>query len=224
MPFTVEQFFDVFESYNTAIWPAQVIAYLLGVAAIVLAARETRTRSLVVSAILTLFWVWMGIVYHIIYFAPINPSARLFGALFVVQGLLFCAVGCALGRLRFCFVARPVPIIGAAFMLFALAIYPLIGYASGHFYPRAPIFGVAPCPVTIFTFGLLLWASLPVPIYILIIPFLWSLLGFSAAVSLQVPQDYGLVVAGVLGTALVILRNRRLKRRAESGVAPHGAW
>jgi len=28
IPFTVEQFFDVFGTYNTAIWPMQVVAYL----------------------------------------------------------------------------------------------------------------------------------------------------------------------------------------------------
>jgi hypothetical protein len=27
IPFTVEQFFDIFGTYNTAIWPAQVVAY-----------------------------------------------------------------------------------------------------------------------------------------------------------------------------------------------------
>jgi len=53
-----------------------------------------------------------------------------------------------------------------------------------------------------------------VPIYVLIIPFLWSLVGLSAAVHLQVPQDYGLGIAGVLGTALILWRNRKLKQEA----------
>ncbi|MGM0484554.1 MAG: DUF6064 family protein, partial [Candidatus Krumholzibacteriota bacterium] len=39
MPFTVEQFFEVFESYNLAIWPAQIAAYILGIAAVILAFR-----------------------------------------------------------------------------------------------------------------------------------------------------------------------------------------
>ena len=37
IPFTVEQFFDVFRTYNVAIWPAQVVAYLMGVIALALA-------------------------------------------------------------------------------------------------------------------------------------------------------------------------------------------
>jgi hypothetical protein len=34
LPFTVDQFFSVFGAYNTAIWPAQVVGYLLGAASI----------------------------------------------------------------------------------------------------------------------------------------------------------------------------------------------
>ena len=77
------------------------------------------------------------------------------------------------------------------------------------------MFGVAPCPTTIFTFGILLWATKSVPAYLLVIPLLWSIVGMSAAVNLRVPQDYGLVVAGVLGTVLILIQNRRVKRMAQ---------
>ena len=30
LPFTHEEFIAVFRVYNTAIWPAQIVAYLLG--------------------------------------------------------------------------------------------------------------------------------------------------------------------------------------------------
>ena len=36
LPFTVEQFYDVFREYNTTLWPAQVFLVALAVAAIVL--------------------------------------------------------------------------------------------------------------------------------------------------------------------------------------------
>jgi hypothetical protein len=54
-----------------------------------------------------------------------------------------------------------------------------------------------------------------VPACLLVIPFLWSIIGVSAAVNLRVPQDYGLVVAGVLGTALILIQNRKAKKRAQ---------
>jgi len=34
IPFTVDQFLNVFERYNIAVWPAQLILYLLGLCAI----------------------------------------------------------------------------------------------------------------------------------------------------------------------------------------------
>ncbi len=211
IPFTVEQFFDVFKAYNTAIWPAQVIAYLIGVGAIALAFRENRLFGRIISGILALFWIWMGVFYHMVYFSTINPAAWTFGALFVLEGLLFIVVGSIWGRLSFGFDLKPIPIVGAIFILYAMVVYPLLGLALGHWYPRAPMFGVAPCPTTIFTFGLLLWAKKPVPAYVLVIPLIWSIIGTMAAISLQVPQDYGLGIAGIIGAILAIKRNRDLK-------------
>jgi hypothetical protein len=43
---------------------------------------------------------------------------------------------------------------------------------------------------------------------VLIIPFMWSLLGFSAALSLGVREDLGLLLAGVLSVALLLWRDR----------------
>jgi hypothetical protein len=210
-PFTIEQFFDVFEAYNAAIWPAQIVAYLIGIVAVALSLRENRLSGRIVSGILALFWIWMGVFYHTIYFSAINPAAWAFGALFVLEGLLFIIVGSMRGRLSFSFDLKPIPIVGAVFILYAMVVYPLLGIAFGHWYPRAPMFGVAPCPTTIFTFGLLLWAKKSVPIYILAVPLIWSVIGTMAAVGLQVPQDYGLGIAGIVGTILVILRNRDLR-------------
>jgi len=42
----------------------------------------------------------------------------------------------------------------------------------------------------------------------------WALVGMSAAVKLRVPQDYGLVAAGVIGTVLVVIESRKAERLA----------
>ena len=110
---------------------------------------------------------------------------------------------------------QPPSILGVCFILYAMVVYPLLGLAFGHSYPRAPMFGVAPCPTTIFTFGILLWSTKSVPAYVLVIPFLWSIVGMSAAVSLRVPQDYGIAIAGVLGSAMILIQNRKAKAMAQ---------
>jgi hypothetical protein len=209
MPFTVDQFFEVFKNYNEAIWPAQLLAYVLGASALVLAFRTSRISNLIISGILALFWIWMGLFYHILHFSVINPAAWVFGMAFILQGLLFLVAGALFEKLTFRFRIKPLPVIGACFILYAMVIYPILGRSFGHLYPLAPMFGVAPCPTTIFTIGILLWTTKPVPGYLLIIPFLWSLVGMSAAINLRVPQDYGLVVTVVLGTALILIQNRK---------------
>jgi len=79
IPFTVEQFFDIFGTYNHAIWPAQILAYLIGLVAVGLALREGKSSGRIVVLILALFWIWMGIFYHMDYFSLMNPLARIFG-------------------------------------------------------------------------------------------------------------------------------------------------
>jgi len=205
IPFTVEQFFDVFGTYNTAIWPVQILAYILGIVVLVLAFGGSKLAAPIVSGILGFFWIWMGIFYHIVYFSVINPAAWIFGILFILQGLLFLFFA----RPAFRFILKPPPVIGGCFILYAMAIYPFLGISFGHSYPKAPMFGVAPCPTTIFTFGILLWATTSVHTYLLVIPLLWSIVGMSAAVNLGVPQDYGLVVAGILGTVLILVQKAK---------------
>lgn len=208
LPFTVEQFFHVFEQYNQAIWPMHILAYVLGIAAIVLAAKKLRYSNQAISVILACYWAWMGIVYHLIYFSTINGAALGFGVLFVVQAFLWLIFGVIRPRLAFQLDANPYALTGAVLIVYAMLIYPIIGTLLGHGYPRSPSFGVAPCPTTIFTFGLLLCTSARVPKALLIIPFLWSLLGFSAALSLGIREDIGLLLAGVLSVGLLLWRDR----------------
>jgi hypothetical protein len=60
-----------------------------------------------------------------------------------------------------------------------------------------PMFGITPCPVTIFTFGVFLLAAAPVSRRLFVIPVIWSLIGGSAAFLLQVPQDWLLLFSGL---------------------------
>ena len=75
LPFTIDQFLGVFEHYNQAIWPMHIVAYILGIAVIILAAKETRYSNQMISVALACFWGWMGIVYHLMYFSTINRAA-----------------------------------------------------------------------------------------------------------------------------------------------------
>ena len=207
LPFSLEQFLGIFQTYNNAIWPTQILLNLLALIAIILAFRKISASSKIISAILGFLWLWTGVVYHLVYFSSINKAAYVFGTLCVFQGLIFFFAGVYRSSLSFRFQSNVQGIIGALFILYALVIYPVSGYLLGHIYPASPTFG-APCPTTIFTFGLFLWTDKIFPRYILVIPLLWSIIGFTAALSLTIREDVGLLIAGLLGTLLILLRKR----------------
>jgi hypothetical protein len=204
LPFTLEQFLGVFAAYNRSIWPIQVLLNALGILAILLCFRSN-VPSRSVSAILAVLWIWTGTVYHLLFFSSINPAAFLFGGLFIVQGALFFTIGVVKQRILFDFQRTLRGFIGVVLLLYGLLVYPILGYVLGHVYPYSPTFG-APCPTTIFTFGLLLWTTNRERWYLLVLPGLWSVVGFIAALKLGIQEDIGLLVAGIAGTILLSTR------------------
>jgi len=209
LPFTSEQFLTVLVNYNNAIWPIQIAAYLLGGISIALLFQRTPGSDRIIASILAVIWLWTGIGYHGLSFSVINKAAYLFAALFVVQGCYVIYTGVYRYQLRFGLRPGLAKWVGAVFVAYAAIVYPLIGVATGHSYPEMPMFGVTPCPVTIFTFGLLLLTVRPVPRWLFVVPFVWSLIGGSAAILLNVPQDWLLLVSGCIAVPLIVFRDRQ---------------
>ena len=211
MLFTLDQFMNVFERYNLAIWPRQYLFYLIVIVTLILTVRKTNYSDRMIGAILSFFWLWMGAVYHLFYFTRINTAAYAFGVLFIIQGLLFFHRGVIKNDLSFRFQSNNHALVGSLFVIYAVGLYPILGYFLGHIFPRSPTFGL-PCPTTIFTFGLLLWTDKQFPKYLLAIPFIWSVIGFSAAVSLGIREDFGLLAAGLVGCGMILFRDRSEKK------------
>lgn len=209
MPFTIDEYLAVLEGYNRSIWPLQIIAYGLGALAILLAIKRTAAGDRVIGAVLSVFWLWSGVFYHILNCRTISHASFWFGLLFVAQGLLLLITLAARGGPGFQIRFNVYGITGAVFVLYALLMYPLLGPLFGHNYPRSPEFGVSPDTVTIFTFGLLLWADRPVPRYLFILPFIWAMIGSIVALAVALPEDIGLFVAGIAGSLLILHRERR---------------
>lgn len=212
LPFTTEDFLEVFRNYNEAVWPAQWLLYLLGIAAFLLVTFRIKFADRIINTILAFLWLWMGIIYHFLFFSEVNPAAYIFGSVFIIQGILFLWLGTFSKKLVYRFNLKLSGIMGIIFLLYAFVAYPILSDNFGHFYPHKPTFGL-PCHTTIFSFGILLFTARKFPLEILVIPFLWSLLGFSAAINLGVIEDEGLVVAGILGTALLLYKFWFKKRK-----------
>ena len=196
LPFTREQFLALFVQYNKDVWPVQIGAYVLGLAMIFLLFVPATGRNRIIGVGLAAMWGWTGIVYHGHYFASINRAAPVFAALFVLQAALFLYSAAIRERVHFRVSHGARAWVGWSLIGYAMVLYPLIGLGSGHSLAAVPMFGITPCPVTIFTLGLLLLAR-PMAWWLLAIPFVWSLVGGSAAFLLGVPQDWVLLLAGV---------------------------
>jgi hypothetical protein len=203
LPFDADQFLRVLVQYNQAVWPMQLVLYgaALACAGLLFCAQPWASR--LIALLLTGLWLWMALAYHFAFFAQINPVAWWFGILFLLGAMAFDWFGVVEDKLRFRVSRNPWNLTGAILIVFATAIYPIIGYAVGRRYPAAPTFGL-PCPTTIFTIGLLLFAEAPAPRAVFIVPLVWSAIGALAAVWLDIAEDIWLLAAGAVGVAAVL--------------------
>jgi hypothetical protein len=123
----------------------------------------------------------------------------------LAAALLF-ADGVWRARLAFEPRAAPQRWLGWSLVIYAAAVYPVIGLVMGLHWDELPAFGLTPCPVALFTTGCLLLTTHDVPRRLLVIPLCWSLIGGSAALLLGMPQDSVLAASGL---ALLALWRRR---------------
>jgi hypothetical protein len=211
LPFSLVDFLNVFKNYNQSVFPLQIVFYLAAFLCVYLLFTGNQNTTRIISIMLAFLWLWMGIVYHIIFFSEINKAAYIFGGLFILQGIMFAGCGLIRKKLSFEYTKSAVNIAGIIIIAYALIVYPVLGHNLGHAYPYSPTFGL-PCPTTIFTFGILLFANKKMPMHLLIIPLLWSVIGFTAALTLTIYEDIGLLVAGIITFVLLIISNRKFNK------------
>lgn len=203
LPFTTDQFLALFATYNNLLWPAVVALWVITLIGIVQLLRG-RANHRLLSALLTLHWVWSGAVYHGGFFTRINPAAWLFAVLFVGQAGAFLWVGVVQGRLQFEPGRTTRHAAAAAFLVLSLA-YPFLAILSGHPWPGVPVFAV-PCPTLLFTTGMLLMLAPPLPRGLFVVPIGWALTGGSAAIVLGITPDLLLVAAAIALAMMVVSR------------------
>jgi hypothetical protein len=176
--------------------------------------RPYRASGRLIAFVLAAAWIWNGIAYHMLQFATLVWAAWGFGALFVLQGLLFLMAGLRRGGLDFRFRPGLRGWAGLLLALFAIAAYPLIAMLTGPGWPRSAPFGLAPDPTAIFTLGMLLLAEPRTPLRLLVIPLLWAIAGGSLAWVLGLPLGLALPIAAVLALVLALGTRRVSRARA----------
>ena len=205
-PFTTEQFFEVFQNYNTEIYPLQLIIIVLGIAAIFLIHSKKNIGSKIICGFLGFLWLWIGIIYHLSFFTEINKAAFGFGGLFILQGIFFL-IELFRDKLHFSFNPTASNYIGYFFILFGLIIYPVISYLSAQSFSETISLGL-PCPTTIYTFGFLMLANKKMSKYLLIIPSIWAVIGTGAAVNFGIYQDYFMLLSAIIANVYLLKRKK----------------
>ena len=204
LPFTSDQFFEVFAAYNRSLWPAALALWLYAAVGLIVLARFSATGSRFLLLLLAVQWGWAALAYHFAFFTRVNPAAWWFGGLFLAQSALFGWLAVGRPTLRFSPTGSARHVVAWTLLIYSLA-YPLIVRAEGHVFPAVPTFGV-PCPTTLLTLGFLLAVDAPWPRAIAVIPVVWSAIAGSAAIQLGVRADLMLWVGGLALTWRVLVQ------------------
>jgi hypothetical protein len=206
---SLEEFLLVLESYNLDIWPLQIISYVLILLVLFISLKPTKYSSRILLAILSFFWLFTGIVFCFIYWAPSHIFGYIFGICCSMQGLLFLY-----SLIRSDIIIAPPDktniFIGILFILYAMIGYQFLGFYLDHIYPKFFPVGLVPCPTTILTFGLFVIINTRIPIKYIAIPFVISLGGFLAAYN-GIYEDIGLIAVGIWSAVLIIKRNTQIE-------------
>lgn len=206
-PFTTEQFFEVFEKYNSSIFPLQWIILLVGIVFLLIIHSHSIFKGKIIGSFLGLLWIWMGYAYHISFFTEINKAAWVFGGVFILQGILILIHSLFTNRINFNFTPNLNGYLAYFFILFGLIIYPLISNFSEGSLERTISLGL-PCPTTIMTFGFFMLTVDRFPKYLLIIPSLWAVVGLSAVFNFGVYQDIMILISALIADIFIIRRNK----------------
>jgi len=222
---TEEQLLEVFAAYNPMIWPMQIVAYLLGLFAVYLAVRKIVIAKRAIPAVLAFFWLWVGLAFWLPSVLQGYMPGIFFTTLFLIQGGLFVVYFIKPG-LEFGFKRDACAWAGVFCLLYALVGYPLAGAVVGHTYPYMSPFGLTPCPVVTFTFGLLLLTTSKVPKILLVIPFFYAMSGF-LWISIGMWEDIGMLLSGLVGAGLILYRDARMPAEHQVELKPasaNGGW
>jgi hypothetical protein len=208
--FSPRTYYRLFELYNAAMWPLQILALALGVAVLGLLLRDTAWRGRAIAAILAACWLGVAWAYLWQRYDTINWAASYFAVGFAIEALLLIWMGIVRDRLGFLSGAGPVGAAGLCIFLFALVGYPLIGPLNGRPWRQAEIFGLAPDPTAIATLGVLVAAHRP-RWSLLIIPLIWCAISAATLWTMQSPD--AVVVTATAALALVLGIWRSILRR-----------
>lgn len=209
--FSPQTYYRLFGLYNTDIWPAQILALLLGGAILLLIWKNPPWQGRAITTILALCWLWVAYAFHLQRYATINWAAEYFAIGFILQAALFIWTGLIRGRLTYQPETTTLKQPGLGIFLFALILQPLAAPTLGRPWNQAEIFGIAPDPTVIATLGLLLLIRGRTHWGLFIIPIAWC--SISAATLWAMKSTDVFIILFALLMAIVFVAWKTIWRR-----------
>lgn len=221
LPFSPRTYYRLFELYNAAIWPAQIVAFGLGLAIWALLRRAEPWRGRSIAAILAGCWLWIAIAFHATRYATLSWGAVYFAWGFGVEVVLLIWAGVIRGRLVFGQRVDARSRAGFRIFLFALLVQPLIGPLLGRQWRQLEIFGVAPDPTAVATLGILSLATGPVRWELNAVPATWCAISGATLWAMEAPDAWITPMAAVLVVSLAAWRTLARRRGPSRRRADH---
>lgn len=184
-----------------------ILTYVLAIIALFMTYRKNDYSNRFISLTLTFLWFWVGLVFGILVFGPVPTVMAgieypgiwyLFGGIFAIHGIILLYFGVIKGTVSYTWKPDSRHYIGLLLILYGLVFYPLVGILTGRVFLEYPIFGIAPCPVSVFTLGLLLWSDARPSLPIMTIPLFWGFMGIVPLLFYEVYADIGTILAAII--------------------------
>ena len=208
--FSPRAYYRLFELYNVAVWPAQVLTLALGAAILALLTKSCAQQGRVVAGLLAAFWLWIAWAYFLERYDTINWAGSYIAAGFAVEALVLVWLGISRSSRRAG--QDAVGRAGLAILLFALVAQPVLAPLLGRPWTQAEVFGVAPDPTAIGTLGTLLASGERVPWGALAVPLLWCLMSGATLWTMGAPDAWVPILAAVLALVLAAWKSLRRQR------------
>jgi hypothetical protein len=202
--FSPRTYYRLFELYNLAVWPWQIVAFVLGLTVLALWLRGGSWRGRAIAGILAVCWLWVAWAYLLVRYDTINWAASYFAFGFAIEAALLVWSGIIRNGLRLRRRRDAVTMTGLGMFGLALFTWPLIGWLLGRPMVQAEVFGVAPDPTVVATLGVVLAAE-RTRWDLLVVPVLWCAISGATLWTMQSP-DALLLPAAALLTAIAAIR------------------
>ncbi|TNE29916.1 MAG: hypothetical protein EP349_05985 [Alphaproteobacteria bacterium] len=207
LPFTHDALVALFHSYNTGVQPAPWLMMCAALLALLCLFKPANIGGRAISAILALFWMWTGGVFHMMYFTPLNFMGPVYGFFFLMQAVLFLAVGTVMGKMDFHVDKSPTALMGLVLIILALVGYPLVEKLTGLTISDVRFAGTAPGPTALFTVGLLMTVRQKhTALLMVLIPLAALGVEVYTGFVLNLPFDLYIAAAAICAAALIFTR------------------